>query len=320
MSLAALLTLWRDTPSLADNIAAWRTFPAKAAQLVPFPADLHPSLLTALQTRGIEALYSHQAAAWHMVQAGQNPVIVTGTASGKTLCYNLPILDRLLRDPAARALYLFPTKALAHDQTEALRDLISIEKSVVNPQGAFGSSQKKEIRNKKLERDASQLPSANLLSLISTYDADTPTSARSAIREKGRLVITNPDMLHTGILPHHPRWAEFFSHLQFVVIDEMHSYRGVFGSHVANVLRRLKRVAQFYGATPQFILTSATIANPVSLAEGLIEAPVVLVDNDGAVRGVKHFLIYNPPVVNPDLGLRRSAYSRSHPLDPSARP
>jgi DEAD/DEAH box helicase domain-containing protein len=270
MTLATLLNTWRDTPGIAANIAAWRTWPAKAAQLAPFPAELHPTLVAALQARGIAALYTHQATTWQMVQAGQNPAIVTATASGKTLCYTLPILDRLLRDPAARALYLFPTKALAQDQAQVLQSLS---------------------------------PTLN----VATYDSDTPTSARPAIRHRARLVITNPDMLHTGILPHHTRWAEFFGRLRFVVIDEMHSYRGVFGSHVANVLRRLKRVASFYGAAPQFILTSATIANPVELAERLIEAPVVLVDNDGAARGVKHFLIYNPAVVNPELGLRRSA-------------
>ncbi len=281
MSLVALLEIWRDTPGLAANIAAWRTFPAKAAQFVPFPADLHPALVEALQTRGIEALYTHQAATWQHVQAGRHPVIVTAAASGKTLCYNLPSLDRLLRDPQARALYLFPTKALAQDQAESLRQLVStfnVQRSTFN---------------------------------IATYDGDTPASARPAIRQNARLIITNPDMLHTGILPHHTRWADFFRHLQFVVIDEMHVYRGVFGSHVANVLRRLKRIARFYQAFPQFILTSATIANPLELAERLIEEPVSLVDDDGAARGAKHFLIYNPPIVNHDLGLRRSAMAET---------
>ena len=300
MSLSTLLNTWRNTPSIAANITAWRTFPARPGQFVPFPADLHPALVAALQSRGIEAIYTHQAAAWQYVQAGRHPVIVSGTASGKTLCYNLPILDRLLHTPEARALYLFPTKALAQDQAEALRQLVSNQRSV-------SSNQKKEIRNKKLEQSASQSSIINLQSLISTYDGDTPTSTRSAIRQNARLVITNPDMLHAGILPHHTRWADFFRRLQFVVIDEMHVYRGVFGSHVANVLRRLKRVARFYGAAPQFILTSATLANPAELAERLIEEPIALVDEDGAARGVKHFVIYNPPIVDYDLGLRRSA-------------
>jgi DEAD/DEAH box helicase domain-containing protein len=281
MSLSTLLSDWQTDPSIASNIAAWRTFPTRMAQFAPFPDDLHPALVDALRARGITALYTHQATAWQRVQAGQHSVIVTGTASGKTLCYNLPVLDRLLRDPQARALYLFPTKALAQDQLSVIRDQLS----GIGDQGAV-------IR-------------------AATYDGDTPSEARPAIRATARLVISNPDMLHTGVLPHHTLWADFFGHLQFVVIDEMHAYRGVFGSHVANVLRRLKRIARFYGASPQFILTSATIANPTELAERLIEEPVVLVDDDGAARGARHFLIYNPPVVNRDLGLRRSALLES---------
>jgi DEAD/DEAH box helicase domain-containing protein len=281
MSLSTLLSDWQTDPSIASNIAAWRTFSTRMAQFAPFPDDLHPALVDALRSRGITALYTHQATAWQRVQAGQPPVVVTGTASGKTLCYNLPVLDRLLRDPQARALYLFPTKALAQDQLSVIRDQLS----GISDQGAV-------IR-------------------AATYDGDTPAEARPRIRTTARLVISNPDMLHTGVLPHHTLWADFFGHLQFVVIDEIHAYRGVFGSHVANVLRRLKRIARFYGSSPQFILTSATIANPVELAERLIEEPVVLVDDDGAARGARHFLIYNPPVVNRDLGLRRSALLES---------
>ncbi len=289
MSLSTLLTLWRDTPAITANMAAWRTLPAQPAQTAPFPPDLAPALAAALGQRGIEALYTHQLAAWQAVQAGQHPVIVTGTASGKSLAYNLPVLDHLWRDSAARALYLFPTKALAHDQAEAISSQYSVASSQKPVDGRQGSA----------------VGGRRSAVVVATYDADTPAAHRPAIRQNARLVITNPDMLHTGILPHHTRWAEFFRHLRFVVLDEMHVYRGVFGSHVANVLRRLKRVAQFYGATPQFILTSATLANPVELAERLIEAPVTLIDHDGAARGVKHFLIYNPPLVNPDLGLRR---------------
>jgi DEAD/DEAH box helicase domain-containing protein len=300
LSLSTLLSIWRDTPSIAANIAAWRTLPARPGEFVPFPADLHPALVGALRAQGIEALYTHQAAAWQHLQAGQHPVIVTGTASGKSLCYNLAILDHLLRDDDARALYLFPTKALAQDQAEGLRDLISNQKSVAGSQKLVVSSQQSKIHAPQTGSPKSRIP-------IATYDGDTPTSARPAIRQNARLVITNPDMLHAGILPHHTRWAGFFHHLRFVVIDEMHSYRGVFGSHLANLLRRLKRVALFYGAAPQFILTSATIVNPGELAERLIEAPVTVVDNDGAARGAKHFLIYNPPLVDRELGLRRSA-------------
>jgi DEAD/DEAH box helicase domain-containing protein len=252
----------------------------RPAQFAPFPDDLHPALVDTLRARGIGALYTHQATAWQRAQAGQHPVVGTGTASGKTLCYNLPVLDRLLRDPKARALYLFPTKALAQDQKDALRQLL------------VALEEEPTIR-------------------IATYDGDTPAQARPAIRATACLVISNPDMLHTGVLPHHTLWADFFRHLQFVVIDEMHAYRGVFGSHVANVLRRLKRITRFYGSSPQFILTSATIANPTELAEQLIEEPVVLVDDDGAARGASHFLIYNPPVVNRDIGLRRSALLES---------
>jgi DEAD/DEAH box helicase domain-containing protein len=281
MSLSALLNAWQTDPQIASNIAAWRTFPSRPAQFVPFPDDLHPALADALRTRGVNALYTHQATAWRHAQAGQHVVVVTGTASGKTLCYNLPVLDRLLRHPQARALYLFPTKALAQDQLSVIRDQLS------------GTSDQ------------------GVVIRAATYDGDTPSDARPVIRATARLLISNPDMLHMGVLPHHTLWADFFRNLQFVVIDEMHAYRGVFGSHVANVLRRLKRIAHFYGSSPQFILTSATIANPVELAERLIEEPVVLVDDDGAARGARHFLIYNPPIVNRDLGLRRSALLES---------
>jgi len=270
---------------------AWRTLEARPPQFTTFPAELHPALVKALQASRIQSLYTHQASAWRHVQQGHNVVIVTSTASGKTLCYNLPVLDHLLRHAKACALYLFPTKALAQDQLATLQKL----------SGQVAAS--------------ADLPPAskNPLPLIpaAIYDGDTPTSARAAIRSQARLVITNPDMLHMGILPHHTAWGEFFHNLTFVVIDEMHIYRGVFGSHVANVLRRLKRIARFYGARPRFILTSATIANPLELAQKMIEDEVVLVDNDGSARGPRHFLIYNPPIVNRELGLRRSALTES---------
>ena len=273
------------------NLAAWRTEPARPARLVAFPIDLDPRIADALRARGITALYTHQAHAWRLARAGENFVVVTGTASGKTLCYNLPVLDALLRDRSARALYLFPTKALAQDQVANLKD-----------EGTFRGM-----------KDESDRDSSFILhpSSFATYDGDTPQQSRATISKTARLIISNPDMLHTGILPHHTIWAEFFRALRFVVIDEMHAYRGVFGSHVANVLRRLKRVARFYGASPQFILTSATIANPRELAERLIEASVALIDDDGAARGEKHFALYNPPLVNRAVGLRKSSLLES---------
>ena len=277
MSLASLLAAWQSDPRVAPNIVSWRTLPARPGQWAPFPEEMHPYLVEQLRARGIRALYRHQATTWQHVQAGRHPVIVTGTASGKTLCYNLPVLDHLLRAPVARALYLFPTKALAHDQQDEVRGLMA---ALRVREGQAGIA-------------------------VASYDGDTPTDARPAVRAGARLIISNPDMLHAGILPHHVSWSDFFSQLRFVVIDEIHTYRGVFGSHVANVIRRLKRVAHFYGATPQFILTSATIGNPLELAERLIEEPVVLVNDDGAARGARHFLIYNPPVINRELGLRR---------------
>lgn len=292
MSLAALLSRWRADPSVWVNVVEQRTLPARPARFLPLPPNLHPTLAQSLQANGIRQLYLHQAAAWELARDGRNPVIVTGTASGKTLCYNLPVLDRLLRLPQGRALYLFPTKALAQDQLENLKQLLpALLEGCADPQP----------------------PSENAPAPLqaAVYDGDTPSHARPALRAAARLVISNPDMLHTGVLPHHTSWAEFFGNLQFVVIDEMHAYRGVFGSHVANVLRRLKRIARFYGARPQFILTSATLANPAELAEKLIEEPVSLVDEDGSGRGPRHFLIYNPPIVDRELGLRRSAMLES---------
>ncbi len=285
--ISGLINRWRADPSVAAEIAAWREVPPCAPRTRPFPADLHPALVSALVQRGILSLYAHQAAAWDALRAGQSVIVATSTASGKTLCYNLPILDRLLREPQTRALFLFPTKALAQDQAAALSNW-KIE--------GLGNTQ-----------------SASLKPAI--YDGDTPAHARPAIRRNARLLFTNPDMLHLGILPHHTDWAEFFRNLRYVVIDEAHSYRGVFGSHVANTLRRLQRVAQFYGVKPQFILTSATIANPQEHAARLVEsgdpASIKLVDDDGAGHGPRHFLIYNPPVVDPQLGLRRSALQES---------
>ena len=277
MSLDSLIRLWSTDPNTAPNFFIWRTTPPRPEQPHPFPDDLPAALRDALSQRGIHSLYRHQYEAWSHIRTGKNIVLATGTASGKTLAYNLPIIASLLTNTDARALYLFPTKALAQDQLSSLHQL---QASIQNIQPAI-------------------------------YDGDTPQSQRALIRKNARIILSNPDMLHTGILPHHTNWADFFRNLRFIVIDEMHTYRGVFGSHVANVIRRLKRVAKFYGAAPQFILTSATIGNPKELAERLIESPVELIDHDGSSRGERHFLLYNPPVIDEALGLRKNSMMES---------
>ncbi len=287
MSLAALFSHWQSDPQVGPNLIEWRVIPGKRATFEPYPEMVHPTLRHALEERGIRALYTHQAAAYQKIKEGQNVVVVTGTASGKTLCYNLPVLDSLMKDQDATALYLFPTKALAQDQLAVLKEILG---QISAQKGAEGQA---------------KVETATVSSAI--YDGDTPVSARQAVRNQARVILTNPDMLHTGILPHHTGWVQFFKGLRFVVVDEVHTYRGVFGSHVANVIRRLKRIAIFYGASPQFILTSATIGNPEELGERMINAPVTLIDNDGAEKGEKHFLIYNPPVIDKSLGLRKSA-------------
>jgi DEAD/DEAH box helicase domain-containing protein len=255
------------------GVTVVKHFPAREARLAAFPDFLPPLLVEALRARGYENLYSHQAMACRFAHAGQNIVVVTPTASGKTLCYNLPILSKLVEDPEARALYLFPTKALSQDQ------LVELNR--------WSEKLGEGIRT-------------------FTYDGDTPQDARKAIRARANVVLTNPDMLHTGILPHHTKWERLFENLRYVVIDELHSYRGVLGSHLANVLRRLKRIASFYGSKPRFICTSATIANPQELAARILEEDVRLVDENGAPAAEKFFVFYNPPVVNPQLGIRRS--------------
>jgi DEAD/DEAH box helicase domain-containing protein len=277
MSVRALLDHWKHDLLTAENIVTWRTLPPRPAHTHPLPDDLPAPLHEALVSLGISALYSHQLAAWEQTRAGKNIVLATGTASGKTLAYNLPVLAAMVENENVRALYLFPTKALTQDQFSNLQ---VIQSKIVNLKSSI-------------------------------YDGDTPQRDRPSIRKNARIVLTNPDMLHTGILPHHTIWAEFFRNLQFVVIDELHTYRGVFGSHVANVIRRLKRIAGFFGANPQFILTSATIGNPQELAEKLVEAPVTLINDDGSSRGERHFLIYNPPLVDESLGLRKSALLES---------
>jgi len=281
MSLAQVIERIRSDGDLAANFAAWRVLPAQPPSLSPFPVGLDAGLKEVLRRRGIEQLYSHQAEAIDAVLAGRNVAVVTPTASGKTLCYNLPVLQTLLGDPEARALYLFPTKALAQDQLDELHGLVT----------ALGADIK-----------------------TFTYDGDTPADARRSVRAAGHIVVTNPDMLHTGILPHHTKWLKLFENLRYVVIDELHQYRGVFGSHVANVIRRLRRVCRFYGSDPVFICCSATIANPGDLAQRLLGGPVAVVDRSGAPRAAKTVAIYNPPVVNRELGIRRSALKAAQSL------
>ena len=291
MTLSSLLAHWRSDPQVGPNLIEWRILPDKTAQFTTFPPDIHPAITEVLIERGIHSLYTHQATTWAALKEGKNVVVVTGTASGKTLCYNLPVIDYLLNESESTALYLFPTKALSQDQFSALKALLS----------RINLSSKLKVPHF-TDSDAIR---------CAIYDGDTPVSVRPTIRNQSRLIITNPDMLHTGILPHHTGWSLFFKGLRFVVIDEIHSYRGVFGSHVANVIRRLKRIAKFYGATPNFILTSATIGNPDELGQRMINESLTLIDNDGAEKGEKHFLIYNPPIIDKSLGLRRSAIQAS---------
>jgi len=268
-ALGALVARYR-----ADEVlTAVRHIPAREAQFRAMPAWVRPELAGAYHAKGIESLYTHQAAAAELAHAGKNFVVVTPTASGKTLCYNLPVLNAVLGNADTRALYLFPTKALAQDQLAELHDLAK------RLDDCFG---------------------------VFTYDGDTPSDARRAIRERGHVILTNPDMLHTGILPHHTKWTRVFENLRYIVLDELHTYRGVFGSHLANVLRRLARIAEFYGSKPQFICCSATIANPGELAAQLIAEPVQVVEENGAPAAEKLFVFYNPPMVNRNLGIRRS--------------
>ena len=264
----------------AKNIVYEKTILATSGRYSKFPDSLPEQLITALRARGIEQLYTHQADVWEASRQGKNVIVVTPTASGKTLSYNLPVLSALLKDDNARALYLFPTKALSQDQQSELNELI--------------------------------LASHGLLPIkVCTYDGDTPESLRISARDTGNIIISNPDMLHTGILPNHPKWIKFFSRLSYIIIDEAHAYRGVFGSHVANVIRRLKRITAFYGVKPQFILCSATINNPQQLAESLIGEPVTLINNNGAPQSEKRIILYNPPIVDYVQGIRNSSINES---------
>ena len=271
MTIAQYIKKLQNDPLFMDNVTSWQVVPARAAAYGEFPASLDGRVIDALRMRGIERPYIHQSRAMEAALAGRDFVVVTPTASGKTLCYNAPVLDAILKDESSRALYLFPTKALAADQAAELYRMIQ----------DIGADIK-----------------------AYTYDGDTPASARSAIRQAGHVVVTNPDMLHQGILPHHTKWVKLFENLKYVVIDEIHAYRGVFGSNLANVIRRLKRICDFYGAHPVFICCSATIRNPRELAGEMTGREMLLIDENGAPAGERHVVFYNPPVVNQQLGIR----------------
>ncbi len=273
MSIEEIIESWKRSRAISPCITDLRISKKKEGQYRSFPKFIHPAIREALKTQGIEQLYSHQVDAIEAVHQGKDIVVVSPTASGKTLCYNLPVLNTKLEAPSSKAFYLFPTKALSQDQMFELQKFIE----------RIGES-----------------------TTTFTYDGDTPQDARQAIRTRGDVVITNPDMLHTGILPHHTKWMNFFQNLKFVVIDELHTYRGVFGAHMTNVLRRLDRICRFYGSKPQFICCSATIANPKELAEKLLGRDVFLVDQNGAPSAEKIFIFYNPPIVNKELGIRGS--------------
>ncbi len=274
MNLVQMLDYFKASEKITRNITSWVELPAREAVYAEFPEFIDRRIKAALEKRGVRRLYSHQASAISMINNGDSVVVVTPTASGKTICYNVPVLNAILKDEESRALFLFPTKALSQDQTSELHELIT---------------------------------EAGVDVKTFTYDGDTPQSARKAIRKAGHIVVTNPDMLHSGILPHHTKWTKLFENLKYIVIDEIHHYRGVFGSHLANTIRRLKRICDFYGSKPQFICCSATIANPAELASRITGAAMKLIDNNGAPSCKKHIIFYNPPLVNRELGIRRSS-------------
>jgi DEAD/DEAH box helicase domain-containing protein len=273
-SVSSVLSKLQSDPSFSENIIHYKKMEGKSAIYAKFPSVLHPSIIKALKTKGIKQLYSHQRDAFDSAYNGQSITAVTPTASGKSLCYHLPVLQSILENESSRAIYLFPTKALAQDQLSDLHGLIEASEETI---------------------------------LSYTYDGDTAPGLRSKVRKSGHIVLTNPDMLHSGILPHHTKWVSLFENLKYIIIDELHTYKGVFGSHVAHVLRRLKRISNYYGSDPVFICTSATIANPGELAESLTNTEMRLIANNGAPAGKKHFIFYNPPVVHPTFGIRRSA-------------
>ena len=281
MTIEQLLDSLKRDKSFMECVTNWQVLPASQGHYAPFPEEMDERLRDVLRKRGIQELYTHQAACWQAAREEKDFVVVTPTASGKTMCYNLPVLSAILQNPDARALYLFPTKALSQDQVSELYDMIE----------AMGQDIK-----------------------TYTFDGDTPATARKAVRQAGHIVVTNPDMLHSGILPHHTKWVKLFENLKYIVIDEIHTYRGIFGSNLANVLRRLLRLCEFYGSHPTFILCSATIANPKELAETLTGREIQVIDNNGAPAGERHFIFYNPPVVNKQLGIRMSSLQETKKL------
>lgn len=274
MNISQLLQQFKSNPQFSTNVAYWQDQDARNCHSQSFPEWMKPELIESLRMHGIQNLYTHQAASIQKIIEGNNVVISTGTASGKSLCYQIPILNKILTDGRSTSLLFFPTKALTYDQLNSFYRLVQGLDSLTN-------------RN-----------------ITAVYDGDTPPSHRGLIRQKTQILLTNPDMLNIGILPHHTSWAKFFENLKYIVIDEIHLYRGVFGSHIGNLIRRINRICDFYGAKPQFIMTSATIANPVDLAQKLIEKPVEEISLDGSPKGKKSFIIYNPPLVNPELGIR----------------
>ncbi|MBI9108958.1 MAG: DEAD/DEAH box helicase [Spirochaetales bacterium] len=276
-----LIKTIKDDYDFKRNITHWEIIKAREGKYSDFPDDVDPIILKIYADRGIDRLYTHQKLCFDLIREDRNVVVVTPTASGKTLCYNLPVIDYLLKNPEARALYLFPTKALSQDQQSELNEVLLSE---------------------------------NLPIKTVTYDGDTPSSVRVSARDGGRIIITNPDMLHAGIMPNHPKWIKFLSNVKYIVIDEVHIYRGVFGSHVTNVIRRLKRICRFYGSDPVFICCSATIGNPLELTEKIIETNAVLVDDNGSPSGEKHFILYNPPLVDAVQGIRRGVVLESQRL------
>ncbi len=256
-----------------ENVVHCHEIEGQETKTVSFATSLDKRIVNALKMRGIHQLYTHQGTAYELAREGKSFTAITPTASGKTLCYNLPVLQQICEDQTSRALYIFPTKALAQDQRSELNEMIE----------AIGA----DIKG-------------------FTYDGDTAPNIRQVVRKAGHIVITNPDMLHAAILPHHTKWVSLFENLKYVVIDELHTYRGVFGSHVANVIRRLKRICNYYGSEPIFICTSATIANPQELSETLTGKKMTVISNNGAPRGKKHFVFYNPPIINKPLQIRKS--------------
>jgi DEAD/DEAH box helicase domain-containing protein len=271
-----VLDRWLASSWVRPCFCADETLASAGAQYSPLPQGLGHGVVRALRARGVDRLYRHQARAIDAALAGRHVAVATPTASGKSLCFHLPVLQALADDPNARALYLYPTKALSRDQEAGLHELLA---------------------------------AAGLETTAIVFDGDTPADARRAARERARVILTNPDMLHTGILPHHASWARTFAHLRYVVVDELHTYRGVFGSHVANVLRRLLRVARFHGSDPRILGATATIGNPRAHAArlfGVDPGGVELVDESGAPRGTRRFFLFNPPVVNAELGVRAS--------------